>query len=53
MKLINTFHHDKWFNNLFSSSLSVKKPSEKTHDKRVSFGDKQNLRIEESQAVGT
>lgn len=35
------------------SSLSVKKPSEKTHDKRVSFGDKQNLRIEESQAVDT
>merc|ERR1719167_585420 len=35
------------------SSLSVKKPSEKSHDKRVSFGDKQNLRIEESQAVDT
>ena len=53
MKLINKINHEIWRNNLFYSSLSVKKPSEKSHDKRVSFGDKQNLRIEESHAVGT
>merc|ERR1712223_639983 len=33
------------------SSLTLKKPSEKTHDKRVSFGDKKNLSIEENQGT--
>merc|ERR1712038_403109 len=33
------------------SSLTLKKSSEKTHDKRVSFGDKKNLRVEENQGT--